>query len=333
MPRVQHTNTPAHWEEAVREAADLLRAGEAVVLPTETVYGLAANALDTRAVERIFEIKGRPARNPIIVHVAGLEMARRCAADWPETAEKLAKAFWPGPLTLVLRKSARIPDIVTAGGDTVGIRWPAHQLFQAIIERCGFPLAAPSANLSGQLSATSASHAQRALDERVALIVDGGSAEIGIESTVVDLCVSPARVLRPGMIHAESLDAVLGCLAAEEHYEQDVLRSPGLLLKHYAPQARLMIWDGSSKSLASAFAETGLPPNRVHLLARGTAPPGVHVGHVCVMPRDPSAFARAFYAELHRADETGAALIVVEAVPDTPPWRAIADRIRRAAAQ
>src|SRR5437867_764808 len=155
---ILQTHTPELFRAAVARAAELLRAGEPVALPTETVYGLAANALDAAAVERIFEIKGRPANNPIIVHVADVPMARRCVAQWPTVADRLVAAFWPGPLTLVLRRSGQIPDVVTAGGATVGVRWPAHPFIQAVIRECNFPLAAPSANRATEISPTHAEH-------------------------------------------------------------------------------------------------------------------------------------------------------------------------------
>jgi L-threonylcarbamoyladenylate synthase len=180
-----------------------------VALPTETVYGLAANAFDPVAVARIYEIKGRPAHNPIIVHVASWELARRCAARWPVAADRLAHAFWPGPLTIVLPRSPAIPDVVTAGGATVGLRWPAHPFMQAVIRECGFPLAAPSANRSNEVSPTSAAHVLRGLGDWLPLIVDGGQSAVGIESTVVDLSETGARVLRPGMIHEEIIAATL----------------------------------------------------------------------------------------------------------------------------
>jgi L-threonylcarbamoyladenylate synthase len=198
------THTPALFSAAVKCATELLRAGEVVALPTETVYGLAANALDAQAVAKIFQIKGRPANNPIIVHVAGNEMAKRCAENFPPLAEKLSKSFWPGPLALVLPRAKKIPDNVTAGGETVGIRWPSHPFIQAVIRECGFPLAAPSANLSNQISPTNAEHVRAQLGGKISLIVDGGQSQVGIESTVLDLTVSPPQILRPGMIHAES---------------------------------------------------------------------------------------------------------------------------------
>ena len=171
---VLSTHTPALFAAAVHRAANLLRAGEIVALPTETVYGLAANALDEKAVAKIFQIKGRPATNPVIVHVLGVPMAKRCVTAWPDPAEKLAHAFWPGPLTLVLPRAKDISDLVTAGGPTVGVRWPGHPFIQAVIRECGFPLAAPSANLSNRTSPTNAAHVRDQLGDQIQLIVDGG---------------------------------------------------------------------------------------------------------------------------------------------------------------
>ena len=204
------THTPALFHAAVKRAAELLRAGEVVALPTETVYGLAANALDAEAVAKIYEVKGRPAHNPIIVHVASVEMAKQCVAEWTPLAAQLAKAFWPGPLTLVLRRSQTIPGIVTAGGGTVGVRWPGHPFMQAVIRECRFPLAAPSANLSNEISPTNAEHVSKSIGDRIPLIVDGGQSQVGIESTVVDVSGGFAEILRPGMINAESIQAVVG---------------------------------------------------------------------------------------------------------------------------
>src|SRR5271163_3723845 len=236
-------HTPELFEKAVRRAVELLQSGQVVALPTETVYGLAANALDEKAVARIFEIKGRPRLNPVIVHVASLEMANRCVSNFPPLAEQLARAFWPGPLTLVLPRAQAIPKIATAGGETVGIRWPSHPLIQAVIRECGFPLAAPSANLSNQISPTNAQHVRAQLAGKIPLIVDGGQSQVGIESTVLDLTVSPPRILRPGMIHAESLAAVAGKVQGLEFKVQvsEKLRSPGLLQKHYSPKAKLIL--------------------------------------------------------------------------------------------
>lgn len=300
------------------QAVELLRRGEVVALPTETVYGLAANALNPDAVGRIYELKGRPAFNPIIVHVSGIDMARTCVREWTALAQKLAAGFWPGPLTLVLPRSDRIPDIVTAGGATVGIRWPNHPLMNEVIRRCGFPLAAPSANRSTEISPTTAEHVRKSFGAALSLIVDGGPSHVGIESTVLDLSVHPPRILRPGMIHAESLLGVTGVLSSGES-GAGPLKSPGLLLKHYSPKAKLIIRE---------WEELEVQSDDVHVIAHTKIPLR---GNVTVIPHDPEAYARALYAELHRCDEAGARLIIVEAVPSTPEWHPIRDRLNRAA--
>jgi len=333
------THNAALFRTAVARAAELLRAGEVAALPTETVYGLAANALDARAVARIYEIKGRPANNPIIVHVVGREMAQRCVANWPLAADLLAEAFWPGPLTLVLPRSAEIPDMVTAGGETVGVRWPSHPFIQAVIRQCGFPLAAPSANPSNRVSPTNAEHVGKYLGDKIRLIVDGGQSQVGIESTVVDLTARPFRVLRPGMIHLASLRAALdksGLEIADDASETGAagpLRSPGRLLKHYSPKAKLQIlsWR-DEEELRTKIGGQKLPLAKTHVIAHTVIPGGGGFARVSVIPHDAEAFARAIYAELHESDEAGAGWIVVEALPDTDEWRAIADRLKRAAA-
>jgi L-threonylcarbamoyladenylate synthase len=327
------TDTREKFDAAVKRAVELLRAGEVVALPTETVYGLAANALNAEAVQRIFQIKGRPPHNPIIVHVASRELASQAVSDWNDAAEKLAKAFWPGPLTLVLPKSTVIPGVVTAGGNTVGVRWPSHPFIQAVIRECGFPLAAPSANPSSRLSPTAAEHVATSLGGSIPLIVDGGPAQVGIESTVVDISVSPARLLRPGIIHRESLMAVLGALeGAGESSER--LKSPGMLAQHYSPRARLVVrtWSNDTE-LAAQTAELPAPKAGCCVLAYNRIPDPRGFGRVSLIPHDPEAYARALYAELHKCDELGAELIIVEAVPATAEWDAIADRLRRAEAR
>ena len=328
------THTPALFTAAVKRAAERLRAGEVVALPTETVYGLAANALDEKAVAKIFEAKGRPAHNPVIVHVAGDAMARDCVAAWPAVAEKLARAFWPGPLTLVLPRAEKIPANVTAGGTTVGVRWPGHPFMQAVIRECGFPLAAPSANLSNRISPTNADHVRAQLAGKISLIVDGGQSQVGIESTVLDLTAGRPQVLRPGMIHPESLAAVCGEIQdLKSPAHSAVLRSPGLLEKHYSPRARLVVLDWNSDAdLQARLAAFHSPPSATHIIAHTRIPNGFSPANVSVIPHDAEAFARALYAEWHRCDAEGAALIVVEAPPDSPEWSGIADRLRRAAA-
>jgi L-threonylcarbamoyladenylate synthase len=332
MAEMLPTNTPELFAVAVERAAQALREGKVVALPTETVYGLAANAMNAQAVERLFEIKSRPAHNPIIVHVASGDMARRCASSWPEMAEKLARAYWPGPLTLVVPRAREIPEAVTAGGPTVGVRWPSHPLMQAVIRQCGFPLAAPSANLSGQLSPTHAEHVRKQLGEKIALIVDGGPSQVGIESTVVDVSAASPRLLRPGMIHDEAVLAVTGELVVGEGPGEGPLKSPGLLFKHYAPRARLVVlgWDDEAE-LRAKSARFGVRKANIHVIAHRRIPSGAGFGGVSVIPHDAAAFGRALYAELHRCDEAGAKLIIVEALPEDSEWRALADRLKRAA--
>ncbi len=333
-PEILPTNTPELFAVAVRRAAEFLRAGEPVALPTETVYGLAANALDPASVARIYEIKGRPSQNPIIVHVASLAMAQSCVREWPGVAARLANGFWPGPLTLVLPRGQAIPDLVTAGGDSVGVRWPNHPLIQAVIRECGFPLAAPSANLSSRVSPTAAEHVRRQLGHRIKLIVDGGPCQVGLESTVLDLTRQPPRLLRPGMIGAQALLAIAGGLAVEAHGQESVLKSPGLLRKHYSPKGRLVLCSWSSdEELRRFLQEAKIDPAVCHVIAHSHIPPATGFAAVSVIPHEPKAFARAFYAELHQCDEQDTQVIIVEAVPASEEWRAISDRLRRAAAQ
>lgn len=330
---IQPAEAPEQFTVAVNRAVALLRAGQVVAVPTETVYGLAANALDASAVRRIFEVKNRPAFNPIIVHVASLAMARQCVAQWPDLASWLAEAFWPGPLTLVLRRAGEIPDVVTAGGETVGVRWPSHPFMQALIRQCGFPLAAPSANLANRTSATSARHVQAQLGDRIPLIIDGGNCQVGIESVVLDLSVSPPRLLRPGIIHEQALIAVTGQLAQGPDRGERVLKSPGLLPKHYAPRARLVVWSWKDEQqLRAEVRRCGMTFSKTCVVAHTNVPSAEGFADVSIVPHNVAAFARALYAELHRCDEAGAQWIIVEAVPEKDEWSAVADRLNRAAA-
>jgi L-threonylcarbamoyladenylate synthase len=292
-------------------AAELLRSGELVAFPTETVYGLGANALDARAVQRIYEAKGRPATSPLIVHVNTIAMARSLASQWPDAAEKLAQAFWPGPLTLVVPKAAHVPDAVTAGLPSVGLRLPAHEAARALITAAGLPLAAPSANRFTGLSPTTALHVQRALGGRVSLILDSGPCDVGIESTVVSISAQgEVTLLRPGMITSTQLEAVLGHpLAAPAPVKDgDAHLSPGQHQKHYSPRTPVLI-----------AGRDAVPPTATRLLRLNAA----------------SLPAAELYATLHRADEAAENYdaILVELPPDTPEWAAVRDRLLRAAAQ
>jgi L-threonylcarbamoyladenylate synthase len=332
--------TAAHFESAAAESARVLVEGRLVALPTETVYGLAANALNAAAVETIYEVKGRPAHNPIIVHVSSIGMARRCVLEWPANAEKLARHFWPGPLTLVLPRSPLIPNIVTAGGETVGIRFPLHPFIRHVIELCDFALAAPSANRANQLSPTTAEHVRQSLSGKIPLIIDAGPASVGIESTVLDLTDRSPTVLRPGMISAKQISAVL---KGEVRVSQTStsrggpLKSPGTLQKHYSPRARLVLasWeqDAELARVAARHSEAlSLSPKQIHVIAYERIPRANPFGRVAIIPHDPEAYARAIYAELHRSDELGAALILVERPPSGDEWQGIQDRLLRASA-
>src|SRR5581483_10612849 len=229
-------------ETAMTRAAEALRGGGLVAFPTETVYGLGANALDAEAVARIFAAKGRPANNPLIVHVPDVAAARELVTDWPETAERLAERFWPGPLTLALPRRETIPDIVTAGGPTVAVRVPAHPVALALFRAAGVPVAAPSANRSGYLSPTRAEHVLAGLDGRIEMVLDAGPVPGGIESTVLDLTGDPPRLLRPGLVSPAELEAVIGPIRTAEPAPTGgdrPLPSPGMLSRHYAPRTPL----------------------------------------------------------------------------------------------
>jgi L-threonylcarbamoyladenylate synthase len=316
---------------AIAAAAAVLRAGGLVAFPTETVYGLGADALDPAAVRRIYEAKGRPAFNPIIVHVATTEAARRLSRRWPASATRLANQFWPGPLTLVLPKDVSVPDIVTAGLDAVGVRVPAHPVALALIRAADVPVAAPSANRFTQLSPTTAEHVARGLGDRVDVLLDGGSAHVGIESTVVDLTGPAPRLLRPGMISRSTLEAVIGPLALDEAEPSgdEPRRSPGQVERHYAPRAALELLSRAQlEALSGDREKAGSGHVGVIAIADVRLPAGMHVVR---LPQDAEGYARELYSALHRLDDAGCVRIMVELPPDEPPWNAVHDRLRRAA--
>jgi L-threonylcarbamoyladenylate synthase len=261
-------------------------------------------------------------------------MARSCVSAWPEAASRLARAFWPGALTLVLPKSERIPPIVTAGGETVGVRWPAHPFMQALIRACDFPLAAPSANPANQVSPTTAAHVFAAMKNKAPLIIDAGPSNVGIESTVLDISKAEPQVLRPGMVSREEIERVLGLPVSAAVNCSPRLKSPGLMPRHYSPRAPLIVarWTGDNELLEMARSR-GAPLNLVHLLVHDRVPEAAPFARVCVIPEDPEAYARALYDELHRCDAEGAALIIVEVLPAGPAWEGLRDRLRRASAE
>ncbi len=244
----------------IQEAAIVLRRGGLVAFPTETVYGLGANALDAEAVQGIFVAKGRPAYDPLIVHLADCDALPQIVADAPQVAYTLAARFWPGPLTLVLPRSQRVPLLVTAGGPTVAVRVPAHPVALALIRAAGFPIAAPSANRFGRLSPTQAVHVLDDLEGCIDMILDGGPTPVGVESTVLSLVTPVPTILRPGGVSREALAAALGDvqMAAQPFSTESALPSPGTLTKHYAPRARLMLYQGSREAVLHAMRAAAL---------------------------------------------------------------------------
>jgi L-threonylcarbamoyladenylate synthase len=233
-----------------------------------------------------------------------------------------------------LERSAEIPDLVTAGGSTIGVRWPSHPFIQAVIRECGFPLAAPSANPSNRISPTNATHVRTYFGDRIPLIVDGGQSQVGIESTVLNLAAVPPRLLRPGMIHEQALLAVTGQLALGFGDSEEILQSPGMLRKHYSPNAKLVVWSWrDEQDLRKQVARRKWAMATVHVIAHTTIPGGEGFGRVSLIPHDAEAFGRAIYSELHHCDAAGADVIIVESVPSGKEWRGIADRLKRAASE
>lgn len=314
--------------EDIATALSRLRSGGLVAFPTETVYGLGADAFDATAVARVFALKGRPATNPLIVHVSGEAMARTVVSEWTADASTLAQTFWPGPLTIVLPKSDRIPAIVTAGGGSVGVRCPDHPVTLSLLEAFG-PLVGPSANPSGRVSPTTAAHVRASFTPEQVLVLDGGPCRAGIESTVVSLVEPMPRVLRPGIISADQLSAALK-KPVRPHTPGEVAigaaASPGLLESHYAPATPAKLVD---RGQIEAALKRGTPIIAVLALGPRGAP-ALHT--VILMPDTPELYAARLYAALREADEVSAGQILIERPPESGPlWQAIADRLRRAA--
>lgn len=320
------TGEPENDGPHIARAATLLRAGGLVAIPTETVYGLAGNALDPEAIARIYEAKGRPATNPLIIHVTSVASAKELASAWPESAARLADAFWPGPLTLIVPKNPIVPDAATAGLPSVAIRVPSHPVMRAVIDAAGLPLAAPSANRSQALSPTRAGHVLKSLGDRIELILDADTTEHGLESTVVDCTVTPPRLLRPGPIGIGQLEGVVGKVKVEKgSIADDTARpSPGMAQRHYAPHAKLLVVP--IPRLAAAIAE-GEAPVGAFLLGGAVLNAKATLVQ---MPADPVAYGAILFTELHRMDDAGIKTIVVEEPPHEAGWDAVWDRLRRA---
>jgi len=312
----------------ITHAAAQLKAGELVAFPTETVYGLGADAANVDAVRKIFAAKGRPASHPLIVHLADAVQLANWAHDIPPAAHRLAKTFWPGPLTLVLKRNPRVSDTVTGGQDTVAIRVPAHPVAQALLREFGGGVAAPSANRFGRVSATTAAHVREEFGDIVACVLDGGAADVGIESTIVDCSREQPTLLRPGWITPQQLEAALGVpLAAPD---VNAPRAPGTLDKHYAPQTPVMLMEGDLViELARSLTRQG---KRVAVLARTALRPLIDGIVWIAAPADAAGYAHVLYANLRELDHAGCAAILVEQPPEVPEWFAIRDRLNRAAA-
>jgi L-threonylcarbamoyladenylate synthase len=318
----------------IDQAARLLRAGRLVAFPTETVYGLGANALDADAVARIYAVKRRPATSPLIVHVASIEMAQSLVTNWTEIADRLARKFWPGPLTLVLEKklgkqsqnpveqSSTIPDIVTANLSTVGVRMPAHPIAQALIQAAGVPVAAPSANRFTELSPTTAEHVRRSLGAEVDLILDGGPCHVGIESTVLSLVESTPTLLRPGGISRKTLEEIAGPINSAQESRAGAHPAPGMHPRHYSPRTTLFL-----------AVDGNVPEEGVGIYLQYAVPPSRRDIAVEQMPNSPENYAAVLYEALHHADAGDYDWIAVDTPPKTGEWEAVQDRLKRATAK
>lgn len=315
-------------DPAIGEAAAILAAGALVAFPTETVYGLGADGLNPEAVARIYAAKGRPATNPLILHVASVASAKALVAQWPVEAQLLAERFWPGPLTLVLPASAAVPAIVRAGGPSVALRCPAHPVALALIRAVGQPLAAPSANRSQHLSPTRAEHVASSLGEAVDLILDAGPTAAGLESTILDLTGDRPRILRPGPIAPAEIAAILGSsvdLWKGAVRAGETQAAPGMAERHYAPRARLvLVAPGTGLSSAS---------DRVAYVAIGTLPSLAAGVRGVLLPMDAEEVGSRLYALLHELDDAGFDRILMEWPPQGEAWLAVRDRLRRASAK
>jgi len=310
----------------IEEAAAVLNAGGLVAFPTETVYGLGADASNPRAVARIFEAKGRPVSHPLIVHFSSFAAARAWAAAVPPAAERLAEAFWPGPLTIVLPRAAAVPDAVTGGQDTVALRSPAHPVARALLAAFGRGIAAPSANRYGRISPTRAADVREELGDRVAMVLDGGDCEVGLESTIVACLGGRVTLLRPGAISRSQVADIVGRV---DDAGVEAPRAPGREHSHYAPATPLELVepDGLARAIEAARARG----ERVAVLARRDAPADLAGVTWRRMPREPGPYGRALYASLRALDAAGARRIIAESVPPGEPWAAAADRLARAA--
>ena len=327
-------------EESIAEAAKIIREGGLVGMPTETVYGLGADALNEDAVLSIFAAKNRPADNPLSVHVSSLEEIPPLVREIPESAKMLMEAFWPGPMTLILPKSDCISSAVSAGLDTVGIRMPASDAARALIRASGRPIAAPSANRSGKPSPTTAQHVYEDMDGRIPMILDGGECEVGVESSVIDVTGGTPIILRPGGITPEMVERVLGACEVDEHVmsplkEGELVRSPGMKHRHYSPEAKTVIYEGGAQSVIDAicrhYDEGQAAGEKPCILGFDEHDFGDRVKISLGSEREPREAAKRLFAALRELDERGETLALCEAVEPTGIGLAVMNRMGRAA--
>lgn len=312
----------------IDRAVAILRAGGLVAFPTETVYGLGADAANADAVRKVFAAKGRPHDHPLIVHIASTAQLTDWARDVPCAAQTLAKKFWPGPLTLILKRASHVSDLVTGGQDTVALRVPSHPLAQALLQAFGGGMVGPSANRYGRVSSTTAEHVRQELGDAVDCVLDGGACEVGIESAIIDLSGAKPTLLRPGSITAAQIESELGLLLAAPDAQSP--RAPGTLAKHYAPRTPVMLVEGGLiDGLARSFARQG---KRVAVLARIARQPMIEGLVWIAAPAAPSGYAHGLYANLRELDAAGCAVMLVEVLPPAIEWVAVRDRLGRAAA-
>lgn len=312
-------------DAAIERAAESLQRGELVAFPTETVYGLGANARSPEAIARVFAAKGRPADHPLIVHLGGAAELDSWAAHVPDSAMTLASAFWPGPLTMILRRAEGVSDAITGGQDTVGLRVPGHPVALRLLRRFGDGVAAPSANRFGHVSPTTAAHVDEGLGPELRLILDGGPCEVGIESSIVDLTGEVPRLLRPGMLSRATLEAALGAGFAIDH--SDAPRVSGSLASHYAPRTplRWLAMDAIQQEL-----EQAAPGRAIGVIALKDPPPGASAAAWRNLSQSPAFYAHGLYSRLRELDALRLDCILLEIPPDTPEWEGVRDRLRRA---
>ena len=312
----------------IARAIAILRAGGLVAFPTETVYGLGADASNPEAIRKVFAAKGRPHDHPLIVHVASTAQLTDWAREVPPAAHTLAKKFWPGPLTLILKRAQGVSDVVTGGQDTVALRVPSHPVAQALLRAFGGGVVGPSANRYGRVSATTAEHVRQEFGDTVDCVLDGGACDVGIESTLVDLSGAKPALLRPGWITASEIEAALGISLAAPNAQSP--RAPGTLAKHYAPRTPLMLVEtGLIDELARSFVRQG---KRVAVLARNARQPLIDNLMWIAAHEAPAGYAHDLYANLRRLDDAGCEVILVEEPPLAMEWAAVRDRLGRAAA-